>query len=383
MPTFPRRSGLSLVDVLVAAAFGGFWFSAEAGRIGGDGGLLRGAVILVVVLVIATSAQTPWIAVGATAALTTVALLLADADPTGSWPLVSGLVYAALRVGTRPPALVGAVLSVLLTSSAIALSMAEGPIVAGSLGGVVVLGLAVGHLYRLKRGRTQLLRERRALERNLDEAGRELSLISERSRIARDVHDIMAQSLSIVLAQADGAAKLVQVDPGRAEISLGVISDVARSSLVEVRMLIESIGPSAVRLDQPTMENLPQLLERFGTAGLTVGFVEEGERLALTAGQQLAVYRITQEALTNALRHSGDRPNAFVRLLWDTKALLLEIASRGHPGSDLSIGSGMGISGMKERAELAGGWLTAEESQDGTAFVVTASVPAQVTEVTA
>ncbi|QHC57533.1 histidine kinase [Rathayibacter sp. VKM Ac-2760] len=376
-PLLLRRLRPVLIDVLVAAAFGGFWLSAEAGRLGGESGAARVALTLLVVLVVAAGTASPWVAVGAAAALTTAALLLAEATSSGSWPLVIGLVYAAARTGSRPPTRVGAVLSVLLAVSAVALALrAEGAVVAAALAGLVVLGLAGGHLFRLMRGRAQLLREQRVLEQNLEDAGRELALISERARIALDVHDIMAQSLSIVLAQADGAAKLVRADPGRAENSLGVIAEVARSSLVEVRILIESIGPSAETLDQPTLESVPVLLERFAAAGLSVEFEEGGSRLALTDGQQLAVYRIVQEALTNALRHSGERPNAVVRVLWDPTALLLEISSRGRPGREPSIGSGRGVAGMKERAELAGGWLTAEESEDGGAFVVTVSVPA-------
>lgn len=377
MPERLRRLRPLLVDVLVAAAFGGFWLSAEAGRIGGQDGAVRGVLILAAVVVIATGAAAPWIAVAASGAMLAVAVTCTDAGTTGSWPLVTGLVYSAARTGAHPPGRVRTVLSALLVVCAAALALrAEGPAAAAALSGSVALGLAGGHLYRLLSDRRRLLTEQRALEQNLDDAGRELNLISERTRIARDVHDIMAQSLSIVLAQADGAARLVRADPGRAESSLGVISDVARSSLVEVRMLIESIGPSGATLDQPTLDHLPELFGRFGAAGLVVGFAEDGDPLRLTDGQQLAVYRIVQEALTNALRHSGDRPNAFVRILWDSTALLLEITSRGRPGREPSIGSGMGIAGMKERAELAGGWLTAEESADGEAFTVTASIPA-------
>ncbi|MWV50176.1 hypothetical protein GRS96_12950 [Rathayibacter sp. VKM Ac-2803] len=381
MPALLRRARPWL-DLLVAAAFGGFWLSAEAGRIGGDGGSGRAALVLLVTAVVAACSSAPWVAVGASAALAVCAVLLPDTASSGMGSLVTGLVYAAVRTGARPPSRAGVVLSALLLVGSGALAYrAEGPFAAGVPVGLVVLGLAGGHLHRLIRGRAQLLVERRALEQSLDDAGRELTLISERSRIARDVHDIMAQSLSIVLAQANGAASLVRVDPGRAETSLGVISDVARASLVEVRMLLESIGPGAVVLDQPTLESLPALGERFRSAGLAVDIEESGARVPLTGGQQLAVYRIVQEALTNALRHSGDRPNALVRLLWSGSALLLEVTSRGRPGREPSIGSGRGVVGMKERAELAGGWLTAEESQDGESFVVTASVPAPPVEV--
>jgi signal transduction histidine kinase len=376
------RHGALLIDVLVALAFGAYWLSAEAGRIGGDSGWTRVALIVLIVIVMGTSGRTPRVGIGALVALVVVHLLLINDQASGLWPLGIGLVYAAARTGVHRPTLARTGLSVLLIFAAVAVALpADGAAMAGILTALVAVALAGGHVYRLLRSRSQLLAERLELEQNLADAGRELALISERSRIARDVHDIMAQSLSIVLVQADGAAKLVRSDPDRSEASLGVISDVARSSLIEVRMLIESIGPTPRTPDQPTLAHVPQLLERFHAAGLTVGFVEAGERLALTEGQQLAVYRIIQEALTNALRHSGDQPNAELRLLWDSSALLLEVTSRGRPGRAPSIGSGMGLLGMKERAELAGGWLTAEQLADSESFVVTASVPAPPGEV--
>jgi signal transduction histidine kinase len=382
MPKPSRRHVPLLIDVLVALAFGAYWLSAEAGRIGGDSGWARVALIVLIVIVMATSSHMPRIGIGSLVVLVVVQLLVLNVAASGLWPLGIGLVYAAVRTGANRPTRVRTGLSVLLVVAAVAIALpADGLAMAAILTALVVVGLAGGHVYRLMRSRAQLLAERLDLEQNLADAGRELALISERSRIARDVHDIMAQSLSIVLVQADGAAKLVRSDPGRSEASLAVISEVARSSLVEVRMLIESIGPTAKTLDQPTLAHVPQLLERFHAAGLTVGFDEEGERLALTAGQQLAVYRIIQEALTNALRHSGDQPNADLRLLWDGNALLLEVTSRGRPGRAPSIGSGMGLLGMKERAELAGGWLTAEQLADSESFVVTASVPAPPEEV--
>jgi signal transduction histidine kinase len=236
----------------------------------------------------------------------------------------------------------------------------------------------VGRLLRVTRVRSILLLERRVPEDGLADAD-ELAVASERARTARDVHDVMAPSLSIVLAQANGAERLVRAEPDRAQESLRAIAEVARTSLVEVRLVIESLGtgtgPDAV--DQPGLDSLPQLVGRFRSAGLAAALDEQGDRAVLSPAQQLAVYRILQEALTNALRHSGAAPNAEVRLVWEECALLLEVASHGRSGAE-SSGSGRGVVGMRERAELAGGWLTAEE--DGGGFRVTASIPARVLE---
>ncbi|PPI23970.1 hypothetical protein C5D34_12820 [Rathayibacter sp. AY1B1] len=235
----------------------------------------------------------------------------------------------------------------------------------------------MGRLLRVTRVRSILLLERRVPEDGLADADRELADASERARIARDVHDVMAQSLSIVLAQANGAERLVRAEPDRAQESLRAIAEVARTSLVEVRLVIESLGTGPDAVDQPGLDSLPQLVGRFRSAGLAAALDEQGDRAVLSPAQQLAVYRILQEALTNALRHSGAAPNAEVRLVWEECALLLEVASHGRSGAE-SSGSGRGVVGMRERAELAGGWLTAEE--DGGGFRVTASIPARVLE---
>ncbi|KZX20925.1 sensor histidine kinase [Rathayibacter tanaceti] len=310
--------------------------------------------------------------------------LLPDAVPADPF-LIAGLAVAAARVSERRMTVGRILLLVALVGAGSTLALhgmaTTNGIEAAATGAIVVgVGWLVGRLLRVTRARATLLLERRALADGLAEADRELALTSERARIARDVHDVMAQSLSIVLVQATGAERLVRTEPDRAEASLRAVADVARASLIEVRLVIESLGADPDALDQPDLDSLPHLVDRFRSAGLSVVLEEQGDRAVLSPGQQLAVYRIVQESLTNALRHSGGTPNAEVRLVWEESALLLEVASRGCSGAE-SSGSDHGVNGMRERAELAGGWLTAEEDDGG--FRVTASIPAHVLEAAA
>ncbi|SDY46946.1 sensor histidine kinase [Herbiconiux ginsengi] len=213
----------------------------------------------------------------------------------------------------------------------------------------------------------------------------------ERNRIARDMHDVVAHSLAVVIAQADGARYAMASDPGAAESALSTISSTARSALADVRVLLGELRHDEPTAPQPTLGDLQQLYDQIGASGLPVEVVQSGTPGALPAGSQLAVYRIVQEALTNAMRHGEPGAGATVSLSWRPQALGLRVSSRmaaqpagvagqGHalprvPGA----GTGHGIAGMRERAALVGGTFDAE--QVAGEFVVTATIP--VLDVTA
>lgn len=219
----------------------------------------------------------------------------------------------------------------------------------------------------------------------------ELIVASERDRIAQDVHDIMAHSLAVIIAQADGARFIGPQRPEAVSESLERIAASARTSLAEVRMLIESLVDDPDGHSNPTLENLDDLVQRMRGAGLAISVDHFGDPTVLTPGQQLAVYRIVQESLTNALKHAGTQPAARLTLDWRGPGLAVTVASNGtprpHPDSNTrDDGQRRGLYGMRERARLAGGWLTAgvdEETPGGflvTAFVPTACVFDEITE---
>ena len=207
------------------------------------------------------------------------------------------------------------------------------------------------------------------------EAEQEVAAEQERTRIARDMHDVVAHSLAIVVAQADGARYLGKKDPQATEQALATIATTAREALSDVRMLLAQLRYSQVDGPQPTLVDLERLVEQLRDSGLRVTQETSGEPLALGTAQQLAVYRIIQESLINALRHADVSQEAVVRFAWTPHGLELTVTSAlADEKPKAPYGPGHGIAGMTERALLVGGWLTAVPDEDS--FVVRAWLPA-------
>lgn len=193
----------------------------------------------------------------------------------------------------------------------------------------------------------------------------------ERVRIARDMHDVVAHSLAVVIAQADGARYAAAAAPEVAAQALGTIAQTARGALSDVRMLLTQLRHRQGDGPQPTIADLESLFAQVRQAGLdlrvTVDPMPPGEP---PGAIQLAVYRILQEALTNAIRH-GDG-GVDVRLSWLPGRVDIEV--RNVVGAQAAVGAaGHGLIGMGERAQLVGGALQAR--QEGDAFIVSASLP--------
>ncbi|MCR2784880.1 MULTISPECIES: histidine kinase [unclassified Microbacterium] len=197
----------------------------------------------------------------------------------------------------------------------------------------------------------------------------------ERVRIARDMHDVVAHSLAVVIAQADGARYAAAANPQAATTALGTISTTARSALSDVRLLLTQLRHSQGEGPQPTIADLEELYAQVRAAGVdlrvTVHPMPPGEP---PAAVQLAVYRILQEALTNAMRHGGRGP-VQVWLAWHPGRVTLSVGNPLPEGASPSesAGRGHGLIGMRERAQLVGGHLDA--TAEGRAFVVRATLP--------
>ncbi|MFT2816510.1 sensor histidine kinase [Leifsonia sp. A12D58] len=209
-------------------------------------------------------------------------------------------------------------------------------------------------------------------------AQRSVIVEQERNRIARDMHDVVAHSLAVVIAQADGARYARATDPGAVDTALTTISTTAREALGDVRLLLAQLRQDEVAGPQPMLVDLDRLIAQMRSAGLSINWTVTGEPLALGSGAQLALYRIIQEALTNALRHGDPQREVRLSLSWDSLGVVVtvsnEIKVRGsdEPGAAESVGHG--LPGMRERALLAGGALHTD-TQDGR-FTVTARIPA-------
>ena len=194
----------------------------------------------------------------------------------------------------------------------------------------------------------------------------------ERGRIARDMHDVVAHSLAVVVAQANGARYAAKHDPNLAIDALGTISQTASAALADVRMLLAQLRHREAEGPQPTVADIEPLFAQVRQAGVDlVVDIDPAPREDAPAAVQLAVYRILQEALTNALRH-GDGGAVDVAMAWLPGSVSLMIrngtGARREPEHD-----GHGIIGMRERAQLAGGSLQVEHA-DGR-FTVRADIP--------
>lgn len=231
--------------------------------------------------------------------------------------------------------------------------------------------------------RTRILaRERLAAQQaalgEAEAAEQDVIVEQERNRIARDMHDVVAHSLAVVIAQADGARYAKENDPEAVDSALTAISSTARDALADVRLLLGQLRHPQTEGPQPALADLSRLLDQLRSSGLTISFTTKGTPLQLGTGQQLAVYRIVQEALTNALRHGDVSREVLVRLEWGSDELKLTITSgvQASPAT-AELRMGHGLTGMKERAALVGGTLVTKVNDKS--FVVTAHVPATAT----
>jgi signal transduction histidine kinase len=195
----------------------------------------------------------------------------------------------------------------------------------------------------------------------------------ERVRIARDMHDVVAHSLAVVIAQADGARYAAASDPAVATEALSTISTTARAALADVRLLLGQLRHRQGDGPQPTLADLEELYAQVRAAGVQLRVdVDPAPPGEPPAAVQLAVYRILQEAFTNALRHGAPGGPVDVRLEWLSDRV--EIVVRNPVASGAATGRpGHGLIGMRERAQLSGGRL--EAAEESGSFAVRAQIP--------
>ncbi|HCT79836.1 MAG TPA: sensor histidine kinase [Micromonosporaceae bacterium] len=227
-----------------------------------------------------------------------------------------------------------------------------------------VAAYALGMAARSRRERIALLEEREL--RHAEE--KEAAAARERERIARDMHDIIAHSIGVIVVQAESGPVALRTDPARAEAIFGTISDAGRNALTQLRSTLGVLRGATDRHPQPDLDALPQLIE---TSPVPAKLTEEGERPSLVPAQvSLAAYRVVQESLTNTNKHAR-ASNVDVKLAWLSDALALEVRDDGI-GRAINTG-GHGLIGMRERVTACGGELSSGPAERG--WLVSARLP--------
>ena len=227
-------------------------------------------------------------------------------------------------------------------------------------------------------GRVSRSRRQRIASLELEQEQRtQIALADERARIARELHDVVAHSVGVIVVQAQGARRVIDRDPARADEALATIEDTARSALGEMRRslgVLRSEREEAARAPQPGVGDIEGLLANARSSGLSVDFTVEGTAHPLPKGVDLSAYRIVQEALTNTIKHAGPARSR-VTLRYGDDELVVEVKDDGPgPAADAREGAGHGLVGMRERVAALAGELHAGAGLDG-GFLVRASLP--------
>ncbi|MFB7212089.1 sensor histidine kinase [Streptomyces sp. NPDC056255] len=248
-----------------------------------------------------------------------------------------------------------------------------------------VLAWVLGDSMRTRRAYFSQLEERAARLEREREAQSKVAVAAERARIARELHDVVAHNVSVMVVQADGAAYVMDAAPDQAKQALETISSTGRQALAEMRRLLGVLRTgdaqeSGEYVPQPDVDQIEDLIDQVRQAGLAVDFKIEGTPRPLPSGVELTAYRIVQEALTNTRKHGGPDAGASVRLVYfdDGLGLLIEDDGRGAAhelyedgGAD---GAGHGMIGMRERVGMVGGTLDAGPRPGG-GFRISALLP--------
>ncbi|TWV55630.1 sensor histidine kinase [Streptomyces misionensis] len=237
--------------------------------------------------------------------------------------------------------------------------------------------LALGLVIRIRRAQLAALRDRAArLETERDQRSR-LAAASERARMAREMHDIVGHNLSVIITLADAGARACAADPARGEEALGLIGDTGRQALGELRRVLgvlrDADGPAPGRFGlgpselspQPGLADIGALCQGVRAAGLDVVYRTAGNTEALDGGVQLTVYRIVQEAMTNTLKHAGSGTRVDLAIDVEDTRLGIRVRDTGRTGTGRRNADGQGLSGMRERAALYGGHVSAGPAPGG------------------
>jgi signal transduction histidine kinase len=244
--------------------------------------------------------------------------------------------------------------------------------------GTSLVAWVLGDSMRYRRAYLTSLEDRAArLERERGTQA-QIAAAAERARIARELHDVIAHHVSVMVVQADGASYALHTAPERADQALSAISQTGRQALAEMRRLLGVLRSGDERADLapvPGLDQLRELLDQARDAGMSVSLRLYGPPQALSEGAELAAYRVVQESLTNTRKHGGLAAAAAVTMSYEPDGLLLQVTDDGLGGAaPAAEGTGHGLTGMRERIEMYGGTVRAGPLP-GEGYQVTARLP--------
>ena len=246
---------------------------------------------------------------------------------------------------------------------------------------VLIAAWVAGRISARRHHRAELVEHRAAqVESGASDIAREAAE-RERTRIARELHDVVTHNMSVMVVQAQAAQTLAGSDTVRAVEAMRAVEDAGRTALVEMRRLLgviradEPVGTPGDRAPQPRLEDLPGLVQRVREAGLPVSYVIDGDPVRVPAGVAVCAYRIVQEALSNVVRHCGAVPaQVHLRVSDSSLDLAVENAPPQRRLLPAPVGEGRGLAGMRERVALFDGKLETGPLPDG-GFTVHAILP--------
>jgi signal transduction histidine kinase len=286
---------------------------------------------------------------------------LLNASEVAVFLCVVGIFLVGLRASTRKLVVAGVVAVGALTATSV-IEGVSGDMASG-IAWVAIVPVGIPALAGW------VLRSRNALNRRLDEQAREIesnraerevaAVLGERTRIARELHDVVAHDVSVMLVQAAAAKRTVPADPERARAAIAAVEDTGREALGELRRLLGVLrrGDEELALaPQPSLERIGALVQRMRATGLPVELEVAGDPVHLPPGVDAAAFRIVQEALVNVVRHAA-ATRATVRVDYEPQAVELVVSDDG--GGDGPIRDGRGLVNLRERVALYGGELRA------------------------
>jgi Signal transduction histidine kinase len=386
--TVAGRRAPSVLDWLTALALAVIALIEVVGGIFAGPVWVAAAVQVVVILPVAFRRLGPLSAITFSAAVSAAFLLTYGVvDGAGGSVAAAGtqllLIYSVGRYTEGRGLLVGAVVALLYTAEQ---SIGRPTTVDGVAINLVLIGgtLGLGVAIRLQTERSIALAVAADQAREEQEATAQAAVKEERARIARELHDVVAHNVGLIVLQAGGARSVLATNPERARTALAQVEETGRQTLTEMRHLVGILREDGdeERQPLPRLERLPVLIDEARASGLTVDLDVEGSPVELPAGLELAAYRLIQEALTNVRRHAPTS-HVQVQLRYEPDRLRIEVSDDGGsagaaaaPVRDASD-PGHGLIGMRERVRMYDGRMQAGPLPGG-GFRVEAVLPLSV-----